>query len=220
MRKSFTSCEVMTNHDALIFDIDGTLWNACAASAKGWNNALVKLGIEQTVTAKQIESVAGLPFEDCIETLLPGLLNAHPHLLAALNEGELEVVKNEGGIFYEGAIEGIKLLSESYQIFLVSNCQDWYLKLFLELSGLEPLLAGYDCNGLSGLPKHNMLTNMISKYDLKNPVYIGDTASDEAACKQANLDFIHVCYGFRTTVNKCLSFDSFAGFVGYLGVRL
>jgi phosphoglycolate phosphatase len=210
----------MTNHDALIFDIDGTLWNACAASAKGWNNALVKLGIEQTVTAKQIESVAGLPFEDCIETLLPGLLNAHPHLLAALNEGELEVVKNEGGIFYEGAIEGIKLLSESYQIFLVSNCQDWYLKLFLELSGLEPLLAGYDCNGLSGLPKHNMLTNMISKYDLKNPVYIGDTASDEAACKQANLDFIHVCYGFRTTVNKCLSFDSFAGFVGYLGVRL
>jgi phosphoglycolate phosphatase len=210
---------VMTNHDALIFDIDGTLWNACAASAKGWNNALVKLGIEQTVTAKQIESVAGLPFEDCIETLLPGLMNAYPHLLAAFNEGELEVVENEGGIFYEGVLDGIKLLSESHQIFLVSNCQDWYLKLFLELSGLEPLLAGYDCNGLSDLPKHDMLTNMISKYDLKNPVYIGDTASDEAACKQANLDFIHVCYGFGTTVNKSLSFDSFAAFVGYANTK-
>jgi phosphoglycolate phosphatase len=208
----------MTNHDALIFDIDGTLWNACAASAKGWNNALVKLGIEQTVTAKQIESVAGLPFEDCIETLLPGLMNAHPHLLSALNEAELEVVENEGGIFYEGVLDGIKLLSESHQIFLVSNCQDWYLKLFLELSGLEPFLDGYDCNGLSGFPKHQMLTNMISKYDLKNPVYIGDTASDEAACKQANLDFIHVCYGFGTTVNKCLSFDAFAALVGYFGV--
>jgi phosphoglycolate phosphatase len=210
---------MMTHHDALIFDIDGTLWNACAASAKGWNNALVKLGIEQSVTAKQIESVAGLPFEDCIETLLPGLMNAHPHLLAALNEGELEVVEIEGGIFYEGVLDGIKLLSESHQIFLVSNCQDWYLKLFLELSGLEPLLAGYDCNGLSGLPKHDMLTNMISKYDLKNPVYIGDTASDEAACKQANLDFIHVSYGFGTTVNKCLSFDSFAAFVGYANTK-
>jgi phosphoglycolate phosphatase len=209
----------MTNHDALIFDIDGTLWNACAASAKGWNNALVKMGIEQTVTAKQIESVAGLPFEDCIETLLPGLMNAYPHLLAALNEAELEVVENEGGIFYEGVLDGIKLLSESHQIFLVSNCQDWYLKLFLELSGLEPLLAGYDCNGLSGLPKYDMLTNMISKYDLKNPVYIGDTASDEAACKQANLDFIHVSYGFGTTVNKCLSFDSFAAFVGYANTK-
>ena len=211
---------MMTNNDALIFDIDGTLWNACAASAKGWNNALVKLGVEQSVTAKQIESVAGLPFEDCIETLLPGLMNAHPHLLAALNEGELEVVEIEGGIFYEGVLDGIKLLSESHQIFLVSNCQDWYLKLFLELSGLEPLLAGYDCNGLSGLPKHDMLTNMISKYDLKNPVYIGDTASDEAACKQANLDFIHVSYGFGRPINKCLSFDSFAAFVGYFGVSL
>lgn len=209
----------MTNHDALIFDIDGTLWNACAASAKGWNNALVKLGIEQTVTDKQIESVAGLPFEDCIETLLPGLMNAYPHLLAALNEAELEVVEIEGGIFYEGVLDGIKLLSESHQIFLVSNCQDWYLKLFLELSGLEPLLAGYDCNGLSGLPKHDMLTNMKNKYDLKNPVYIGDTASDEAACKQANLDFIHVSYGFGTTVNKCLSFDSFAAFVDYISTK-
>jgi phosphoglycolate phosphatase len=209
----------MTNNDALIFDIDGTLWNACAASAKGWNNALVKLGIEQTVTDKQIESVAGLPFEDCIETLLPGLMNAYPHLLAALNEAELEVVEIEGGIFYEGVLDGIKLLSESHQIFLVSNCQDWYLKLFLELSGLEPFLDGYDCNGLSGLPKHDMLTNMKNKYDLKNPVYIGDTASDEAACKQANLDFIHVCYGFGTTVNKCLNFDSFAAFVGYISTK-
>jgi phosphoglycolate phosphatase len=89
----------MTNHNALIFDIDGTLWNACEASAKGWNTASIKLGIEKAVTAKQIESVAGLPFEDCIETLLPGLMSAHPHLPAALNEGELEVVENEGGIF-------------------------------------------------------------------------------------------------------------------------
>jgi phosphoglycolate phosphatase len=210
----------MTNHDALIFDIDGTLWNASAASAKGWNNALVKMGIEQTVTAKQIESVTGLPFEDCIETLLPGLLSAHPHLLAALNEAELEVVEIEGGIFYEGVLDGIKLLSESHQIFLVSNCQDWYLKLFLELSGLKPFLISYDCNGLSGLPKHDMLTNMKNKSALKNPVYIGDTASDEAACKQANLDFIHVSYGFGTTVNKCLSFDSFAALVGYFGVSL
>jgi phosphoglycolate phosphatase len=205
----------MANFDALIFDIDGTLWNACAASAKGWNNALVKLGIEQSVTAKEIESVAGLPFDECIETLIPGLLNAHPHLLDALNEAELEVVKNEGGIFYAGAKDGIKLLCESYRIFLVSNCQDWYLKLFLELSGLEPLLEGYDCNGLSGLPKHDMLSNMKNKYALKNPVYIGDTASDEAACKHANMDFMHVSYGFGRPINKCLSFDSFAALIHY-----
>jgi phosphoglycolate phosphatase len=93
------------------------------------------------------------------------------------------------------------------------------LKLFLELSGLEPLLAGYDCIGLSGLPKHDMLSNLISKYDLKNPVYIGDTASDETACRQADIDFIHVSYGFGTTVNKCLSFDSFAALVAYANTK-
>jgi phosphoglycolate phosphatase len=73
-------------HDSLIFDVDGTLWNACKASAKGWNLALKELGINKTITPQQIESVAGNPFEQCIETLLPGLQQKYPQLLELLNQ--------------------------------------------------------------------------------------------------------------------------------------
>lgn len=203
------------NNDTIIFDIDGTLWNASPASAKGWNIGLTKLGIDKKVTAKQQESVAGNPYEKCVEILLPGLQKQYPNLLETLNDCEIEVVKAEGGTFYDGVIDGMKTLASSHKIFLVSNCQDWYMKLFLEFSGLEPLLAGFDCHGMSGLPKHKMLTRIKSDYSLNNPVYVGDTEGDESAANLAGIDFIHVSYGFGSPPNEALNFDSFAALLDY-----
>ena len=37
--------------DAVIFDIDGTLWDASKTSADGWNTGLKMLGIEQSKIA-------------------------------------------------------------------------------------------------------------------------------------------------------------------------
>ena len=205
----------MMKNDALIFDIDGTLWNACAASAKGWNLGLSKLGINQNITAEQIESVAGYPFEKCIELILPGLQDQHANLLDILNNGEIESLNSEGGIFFDGVIEGIKMLSNSYKIFLVSNCQDWYMNVFLSFSGLNPMIIDFDCHGMSGIPKHEMLSRMKKKYSLKNPVYIGDTDSDESAASLANMDFIHVTYGFGSTAKETVRFNSFVALMNY-----
>ncbi|MFZ2189792.1 MAG: HAD family hydrolase [Candidatus Magasanikiibacteriota bacterium] len=203
------------NNDTIIFDVDGTLWNACPASAKGWNIGLAKLGIDKKITPNQIESVAGNPYNKCVEILLPGLQKQHPNLLDTLNDCEIEVVKSDGGTFYDGVIDGIKTLASSHKIFLVSNCQDWYMKLFLEFSGLEPLLAGFDCHGISSLSKHEMLTKIKSNHSLNNPVYVGDTEGDETAANLAGMDFIHVSYGFGSLANEALNFDSFAGLLDY-----
>ena len=64
--------------DALIFDLDGTLWDAAAASTYGWNLALEELGLPQRVTVDGIRSVSGRPFPQCVETLLPELSPAPP----------------------------------------------------------------------------------------------------------------------------------------------
>ncbi len=206
-------------HDAIIFDIDGTLWNASQASAKGWNNGLARLNIKKKVTSKQIEGVAGNPYEKCIENLLPGLSSQYPELLDTLNTCEKEIVKSEGGIFYKKVKEGIRILAEFYKIFLVSNCQEWYLNLFIELSDLKPFLTGYDCYGLSCLPKNEMLVKIKKKHFIKNPVYIGDTAGDETAANQANMEFFHASYGFGTPVNKVVTFHSFPALIDYFTFR-
>ena len=202
-------------NDAIIFDIDGTLWNASSLSAKGWNKGLEILGMPERVTAKGIESVAGNPYKKCIETLLPGLLEKKPLLLEILNKQEEKMVKSKGGIFYDGVLDGIQQLAQDFSIFIISNCQEGYLNFFLKFSNLEKYLQGFDCNGMSQAPKDQMITNMKNKYSLRNPVYVGDTAGDEKSSEIAGVEFIHASYGFGKPENKHLSFSTFPELVDY-----
>ena len=45
--------------DGLVFDLDGTLWDAAAASTLGWNLALEEMGAVSRVTVDDIRSVSG-----------------------------------------------------------------------------------------------------------------------------------------------------------------
>ena len=205
-------------NNALIFDIDGTLWNASPASARGWTLGLGKLGIDREISPEEVSRVAGLPYEQCVEILLPGMREKFPELLDVLNEAETEMVKAEGGKFYEGVLGGLLRLAGDYRLFLVSNCQDWYLRLFLDFSGIREVFSGFDCHGLSGLPKSEMLLNLKNKHSLINPVYIGDTAGDEAAAHLAGMEFIHAAWGFGRPDGTPKSVDSFILLMEYVNL--
>ena len=207
-------------YDAIIFDIDGTLWNASSASAKGWNLGLASMDIHRNVTAEQVRSVSGHPYERCIDILLPGQREKHPGLLETLNDCETRVVTNDGGEFYHGVIEGVIRLAYDYRVFLVSNCQEWYLKLFLHFSRLGSVLSGVDCHGMSGLPKNEMLLRMTRDYSLQKPVYIGDTATDEKATALAGIPYIHVAWGFGKPEGKPRVVRSFDELLTYLEVKM
>jgi phosphoglycolate phosphatase len=196
-------------NDAVIFDIDGTLWNATSSSAKGWNLGLEELGMSQRVTAAHIQSVSGYTFEQCVDILLPGEKVNHPELLSVFNERETGVLATEGGVFYDGVIKGIIYLAQDYKIFLVSNCAEWYINLFLKFSQLGPVLSGVDFYGMSDQPKDEMLKRMIHDYSLKNPLYVGDTAIDEKAAASAGIAFIHASWGFGNPVGSPRSASSF-----------
>ncbi|MBN2510383.1 MAG: HAD family hydrolase [Spirochaetales bacterium] len=197
------------NYDSVIFDIDGTLWNASPASAEGWSRGLASLGLDMEVSAADIESVAGKPYADCVETLFPGLASKHEQVIQALEEFEMRAVKERGGKFFPGVLEGIPLLAKKYKVFLVSNCQEWYMNLFLEKSGLEPVLSGYDCHGMSGMPKGETILRLRRTQSLEFPVYVGDTAGDEKASRYAGADYVHMAYGFGEAENPLRAFDEF-----------
>ncbi|MFA7277781.1 MAG: HAD-IA family hydrolase [Candidatus Gracilibacteria bacterium] len=180
----------------LIFDIDGTLWNASPATAKGWSKALKDFNIDQIITAEQNSSVAGNPNRTCIEILMPGLCEKYPGLEEKLDECEIEAIKEMGGTFYPGALESIRELALSRQVFLVSNCQDWYMESFLEFSGLREVVTAFDCHGMSGVPKGEMLKNMKAKFGLEGTTYIGDTVGDQKAAREAGMEFIRAGWGF------------------------
>ncbi len=201
-------------NDAIIFDLDGTLWNASASTAKGWNNGFEELGVLKKITVKEIEKVTGKPYKECVEILFPDF-KQYPSFFETLDSNEKKIIESEGGILYKGVAGGIKTLAKKFPIFIVSNCQTWYLKAFLKSSGLEKYIKDFDCCEMSGVPKSQMILNIKNKYSLNNPVYIGDTTGDQEAAQLAQVEFIYVSYGFGKIKKKCLTFKNFFDLIEY-----
>lgn len=182
--------------DALIFDLDGTLWDAAAASTFGWNLALEELGESRRVTIDGIRSVSGQPFPRCVEILLPELSPAPDSTLALLEARERTGIELMAGVLYDGVADGLVRLSARYPLFMVSNCPAWYLEAFFDAAGLRGCFSRWDCHGLSGIPKSEMLRDLAAAHHLARAVYIGDTQGDREAAEQAGMAFAFVQYGF------------------------
>lgn len=200
-------------YDGVIFDIDGTLWDSCATCAIGWNKVFAENGLDFKVSEKDINSVTGRPFKECVEMLVPGL---DEKVITEISEGEKWALGNHGAKIYDGVIDGLKNLSKIGRIFLVSNCQDWYLDEFLEFTGIADFVVESDCNGKSRLSKTDMLKRLIERHNLKNPVYIGDTKGDMQAAEESGCEFICASYGFGEVKNAKLGFDSFEEIAKFL----
>jgi phosphoglycolate phosphatase len=196
-------------YDALVFDLDGTLWDAAAASTYGWNVALEKLGVSTRITVEDIRSVSGTPFRQCVATLLPELHPASDATIEFIEHHERLGIEKIGGILYEGVNQGLQTLAARHRLFLVSNCPDWYLAAFFRITGLDGCFADADCHGSSGLDKPNMLRVLIQKHGLQRALYVGDTQGDRDAAEAAGMEFAFASYGFGETADPVSSYSSF-----------
>lgn len=202
--------------DSLIFDLDGTLWDASQASVNGWNEAKRQFNLtSKDITLKDMQGVTGKPFNECVRLLFPELSNEQlMDFFPMVDRYEEEAIKSEGGIFYDGALEGLAQLSEAYRIFIVSNCTRWYLNLFFKKSSLGRFVEGDLCFEDTKLPKGQNLIKIIDKYKLKSTIYIGDTEGDKLASEQAGIPFGFASYGFGCAKSD-LTFDSFPKITNY-----
>jgi phosphoglycolate phosphatase len=182
---------------------------------EGWNLALTEMGVAYRVDLTGIRSVSGTPFYECVRTLLPELGPPSQAALEALEAGERKVMEVKGGELYPGVLEGLARLAQVYPVFVVSNCPDWYLELFLQRDGLSSLFAGWDCHGLSGVPKAEMLRRLGRKHEMRHAVYVGDTDGDRQATEAAGMEFAFVRYGFGASDAPALEFEDFPALVGH-----
>jgi phosphoglycolate phosphatase len=199
-----------SNCDSLIFDLDGTLWNAAGSTAIGWSRVAKNLNLLISITPDAIRSVSGLPFDECVESLLPGLSKTYADFKSRLDLAEKEEVLRSGGELYPGVSTLIPKLKEKYRLFIVSNCQDWYLKSFLEHSKLQQYFEDSICYGQTSLSKKENIQNLVRRNRIEKPIYVGDTQWDQYAAFFAGVKFIFVRYGFGTiNTKRCPSVNSF-----------
>ena len=180
---------------AVLFDLDGTLWDSTAAIVPAWNRVLGKWG--KAVTRADMASIMGLTDREIARRFLPE--TPEDEALGAIHEAaaaEAEDLYRTGAALYEGVEETLAALAKEYRLFLVSNCMDGYIGAFLHAHGLEALFEDAAWLGHPAAGKAENIRALCRKYGLRRACYVGDTASDASAAKAVGLPFLFASYGF------------------------
>jgi phosphoglycolate phosphatase len=195
--------------DALIFDLDGTLWDTTSTCALAWNIVLQKNDIDyRKITKEDIEAVMGMPHNQCIEKTFSDLCEKKiSTLISQTMIEDNKLVRDLGGDLYLGVPETLHRLAEKYKLFIVSNCQEGYIESFLDFTDFSPLFKDFECWGNTRSSKASNISAIIDRNELVNPVYIGDTQSDFDAALECQIDFIFASYGFGSVNSDCHSFN-------------
>ena len=206
----------MQKPDSLIFDMDGTLWDAVDTYASSWNRTFERLGIKRTIGRDELLGLMGMEGKKLTKVLMPDFDDKKAQeIYMEVNQLRREIIPANGGKLYEGVIEGLKLLATQYKLFVLSNCAVGIIPLFITWAGINETITGFIAYGENNMPKHHNLRLLIDKYQLNNPVYIGDTQGDAEQTHMAGLPFVFVSYGFGFTTDYEQKFDDFTSLTTY-----
>lgn len=204
--------------DGILFDLDGTLWNATARIQEGWNLGREELGLAPTLTLRQVEDCMGLLIEPLARRLLPELEESRlPKGIEICVGHQLACLAGRGGILYPRLEETLAQLARSYKLFIVSNCVEGYIQAFFAAHGLGKYFTDFEYPGRTGKAKAENITSVVKRNNLKQPVYVGDTQGDYDAATAAGVPFIHAAYGFGRIDHPVPRVDTFADIPAAVG---
>lgn len=199
--------------DGILFDLDGTLWDATPVMVEVWAQLLAQRPhiVRPPVTAQEIHGNMGRLLEDIAARMFPGQSESERRsIMDEFCVMEEEVLARQGGCLFPGEEEVLSRLAEQCPLFVVSNCQNGYIECFYQGNGLGRFFSGEECAGRTGRPKSENIRMVAERYGLKRPVYIGDTALDCTSAGEAGVPFLHAAYGFGK-VSCAHSVQTFAG---------
>ncbi|HEX2937856.1 MAG TPA: HAD family hydrolase [Ruminiclostridium sp.] len=191
------------NADALIFDMDGTLWDSSETVAASWNDVLAGYEeIKEPVTAQTLKSLMGKHLLQIGRELFPDMdEEKRDKMMHECCDHENEVLKQRGGILFDGLEETLKNLQAHTKLYIVSNCQRGYIESFFEYHKLGNYFNDFECAGMSGKNKGDNIIEIINRNKMKSAYYVGDTQIDYEATRKACIPFIYASYGFGDVSN-------------------
>lgn len=187
-------------YDSIIFDLDGTIWDSTEKVAMAFNEVLKNKYPEVTdeVTSKKLKGLFGQLLDDIGIKLFKSVTpDKAIKVIHDCCDYECDYLAEHGNDLYQGIEQTIQELYKRYKLFIVSNCQEGYIQcLFKAHPQLEKYFTDFEYPGRSGRDKADNIKMVVERNNLKAPVYVGDTAGDANAAKEAGLPFIHARYGF------------------------
>ena len=185
----------------LLFDLDGTLWDSAPAVAEAWNEVFRREcpGLKP-LTVDDIHNVMGMTMKEISFALYPDVdIPRRDEIFDICCRHEVEYLYSHCGTLFPDFRSTMEsLIAEGYDLAVVSNCQEGYVKAFLVSSGASDLFIDYEEWEHTGLTKGENIRLVMERNGYAKGVYIGDTQKDRDAALQADVPFIHAAYGFGT----------------------
>lgn len=206
----------MMRPDCLIFDMDGTLWDATDSYARTWNETSRRLGFESNVTGRSLLSLMGKPLADIFDSLFPeGMPVDKETYMMRLMAVEAELMPLIGGRLMDGVEQGLRRLARHYPLMMVSNCSATGLRNFLAYTKLHDCFVDTLTNGETRLPKAENIQLIMRRNGADSAVYVGDTQQDCDETHRAGQQFAFVEYGFGRCADADIRFATFTRLVNY-----
>lgn len=198
--------------DGLIFDLDGTLWNATDVICKTWNIILKEYENvrKEPVSIKELEGCMGLQLDEIGRRLFKNTdETTRKELMDKCCKLECEYLARDGGKLFPYVESTLYKLGSKYKLFIVSNCQNGYIESFYEGHNMSGYFTDQLCAEETGLSKGENNKIIIERNSLKNPVYIGDTQGDKESAVAAGIPFVYAKYGFGNVDSYDYKVESF-----------
>ncbi|MDO4567681.1 MAG: HAD family hydrolase [Clostridia bacterium] len=196
--------------DSVIFDLDGTLWNASENVTAAWNVILSREGRELRLKPRDVVSAMGLTMYGIADALFSTVPVPERYaLMDRCCDYENEYLREHGGRLFDGVETTLDALSRTHRLFIVSNCPEGYIEAFLHAHGLGRYFEGFDCWGRTRVEKGETNRMLIERMHLRAPLYVGDTDGDSRSARHVSIPFVWARYGFGTPASYDYAVDSF-----------
>ena len=179
---------------AIIFDLDGTLWDTTREVGKVWYEVAKKYNVD--IKDDQIKNIMGLTKSEIISYFFGDNIDLGKKFITECQNKENKYLSKFGGKIYENTIRTIKALYKKYNLFIVSNCQAGYLDAFLNYYDLKIYFKDYETSENTGKDKEFNIKAILERNRIEDATYVGDTQKDYLASKSNNIKFIWAKYGF------------------------
>ena len=179
----------------IIFDLDGTLWDSRGTVLNAWNTVLNKHGYSN-ITLRKLSKHTGLEQFQILMNILEIGKDEAVKLGKMLFNEEQKKLKKKGGSLYSNVKETLYELEKYCNLFIVSNCQDGYIEIFIDFFDFKGLFVDYESAGRTKQNKKENIKILMERNNISNAFYVGDTESDKNAAKSNKLPFIYAKYGF------------------------
>lgn len=197
---------------AVIFDLDGTLWDTVAPLTLIWNQVFQKNNTGKVISEDDLRNVMGKNLQEISAIYFPDMEKSRREdIMNQCAVAHCAYLKEHGApLFLDRAT--LSQLYEKYELFIVGNCPCGYIEAFLESCDLQKYFKDFEMSGRTGKSKGENIKAICERNGLRvgASVYVGDTLGDETAANFAGVPFIHAAYGFGTANNPAAVLHNFS----------